>query len=74
MQIQRADCHDQPFDRWKRPQFHEFAAFFPRAGRRDRNSASQRTLRFKFFRQFRRLESAEFAETQRRPGLAREVP
>jgi len=28
--IQCAECHDHPFDRWKRRQFHEFAAFFAR--------------------------------------------
>jgi hypothetical protein len=32
IQIQCAQCHDHPTDRWKRHQFHEFAAFFPRAG------------------------------------------
>lgn len=26
--IQCAECHDHPFDRWKRIQFHELAAFF----------------------------------------------
>ena len=30
IQIQCAQCHDHPFDRWKRTQFHELAAFFPR--------------------------------------------
>ncbi len=30
VQIQCAQCHDHPTDRWKREQFHEFAAFFPR--------------------------------------------
>lgn len=30
IQIQCAQCHDHPFDRWKRNQFHELAAFFPR--------------------------------------------
>lgn len=25
-----AECHDHPFDRWKREQFHELAAFFAR--------------------------------------------
>jgi hypothetical protein len=30
VQIQCAQCHDHFTDRWKRPQFHEFAAFFPR--------------------------------------------
>ena len=32
IQIQCAECHDHPTDRWKRQQFHEFAAFFPRVG------------------------------------------
>ena len=30
VQIQCAQCHNHPTDRWKREQFHEFAAFFPR--------------------------------------------
>jgi len=32
VQIQCAQCHDHPTDRWKREQFHELAAFFPRIG------------------------------------------
>ncbi|HEY2838691.1 MAG TPA: DUF1549 domain-containing protein, partial [Pirellulales bacterium] len=30
VQIQCAQCHDHPTDRWKRKQFHELVAFFPR--------------------------------------------
>lgn len=30
IQIQCANCHDHPSDQWKREQFHELAAFFPR--------------------------------------------
>lgn len=30
MQLQCAQCHDHPYDAWKREQFHELAAFFPR--------------------------------------------
>ncbi len=30
IQIQCAQCHDHPTDRWKREQFHHLAAFFPR--------------------------------------------
>lgn len=30
IQIQCAQCHDHPFDDWKREQFHEMAAFFKR--------------------------------------------
>ncbi len=32
IQIQCAQCHNHPSDHWKREQFHEFAAFFPRIG------------------------------------------
>jgi hypothetical protein len=34
VQIQCAQCHDHPTDRWKREQFHELAAFFPRIASR----------------------------------------
>ncbi len=34
VQIQCAQCHDHPTDRWKREQFHELAAFFPRTASR----------------------------------------
>lgn len=30
IQLQCANCHDHPWDSWKRKQFHELAAFFPR--------------------------------------------
>jgi len=30
IQIQCANCHDHPNDKWKRQQFHQLAAFFPR--------------------------------------------
>ncbi|MGD9853588.1 MAG: DUF1549 domain-containing protein [Planctomycetaceae bacterium] len=30
IQIQCANCHDHPYDSWKRKDFHELAAFFPR--------------------------------------------
>lgn len=32
IQIQCANCHDHLTDKWKREQFHELAAFFPRMG------------------------------------------
>jgi hypothetical protein len=31
VQIQCAECHDHPFEDWKRSQFHELAAFYARA-------------------------------------------
>lgn len=44
IQIQCAQCHDHPYDRWKREQFHELAAFFPRTAVRQMNSATKRTF------------------------------
>ena len=34
VQISCAQCHDHPTDRWKREEFHELAAFFPRIASR----------------------------------------
>lgn len=45
IQIQCAQCHDHFTDRWKRTQFHEFAAFFPRSAIR-RLPGQQGPLRF----------------------------
>ena len=36
IQIQCAQCHDHPTDRWTRDQFHELVAFFPRVSVRPR--------------------------------------
>lgn len=44
IQIQCAQCHDHPYDRWKREQFHELAAFFPRTAVRQVNTATRRTF------------------------------
>ena len=44
MQIQCAQCHDHPYDRWKREQFHELAAFFPRIGVRQLQTATSRSF------------------------------
>ncbi|MEM9351595.1 MAG: DUF1549 domain-containing protein [Planctomycetota bacterium] len=43
IQIQCAQCHDHPYDRWKREQFHELAAFFPRVGVRPVATPSKRS-------------------------------
>lgn len=43
IQIQCAQCHDHPYDRWKREQFHELAAFFPRTAVRQVNTATRRS-------------------------------
>jgi hypothetical protein len=44
MQIQCAQCHDHPYDRWKREDFHELAAFFPRIGVRPVQSPTKRSF------------------------------
>lgn len=44
IQIQCAQCHDHPYDRWKREQFHQLAAFFPRVGVRRVNSPVKRSF------------------------------
>ena len=44
MQIQCAQCHDHPYDRWKREQFHELAAFFPRIGVRPVQTPTRRSF------------------------------
>jgi hypothetical protein len=44
LQIGCAQCHDHPYDRWKREQFHELAAFFPRVGIRRVRKATKRSF------------------------------
>ena len=44
IQIQCAQCHNHPTDRWKREQFHELAAFFPRVGVRPVKDGEMRSF------------------------------
>ena len=44
IQIQCAQCHDHPYDRWKREQFHELAAFFPRTAVRQIKTPQRRSF------------------------------
>ncbi len=44
IQIQCAQCHDHPTDQWKREQFHELAAFFPRVAVRPNRDQEKRTF------------------------------
>jgi len=44
IQIQCAQCHDHKTDRWKREQFHELAAFFPRVAVRPIQSPVKRSF------------------------------
>jgi len=41
IQIQCANCHDHPTDKWKRKDFHELAAFFPRVSVRRKYGAAE---------------------------------
>ncbi|HVX12885.1 MAG TPA: DUF1549 domain-containing protein [Pirellulales bacterium] len=59
IQIQCAQCHDHPTDRWKRQQFHEFVAFFPRASMR-RQPTQPPTFE---------LTSFDMGPQRRRPGM-----
>jgi len=45
IQIQCAQCHNHPTDRWKREQFHELAAFFPRIAIRPVRDGEQRSFK-----------------------------
>jgi hypothetical protein len=46
IQIQCAQCHDHPLDVWKRNQFHELAAYFPRLRERPVRGDNNRILGF----------------------------
>lgn len=59
VQIQCAQCHDHPTDRWQRTQFHELAAFFPRVAVRPKRMAMPPTFE---------VTSADNAPRVRRPN------
>ena len=44
IQIQCAQCHNHPTDRWKREQFHQLAAFFPRIAVRPVKQGEERSF------------------------------
>jgi hypothetical protein len=62
VQIQCAQCHDHPTDRWKRQQFHELAAFFPRIAVRPKLNATPRSFE---------VVSVDFMPRFARPGMQR---
>jgi hypothetical protein len=59
IQIQCAQCHNHPTDRWQRAQFHELAAFFPRIAVRPKRSDEVRSFE---------VASADSAPRVRRPN------
>lgn len=72
MQLQCAQCHDHPTDRWKREQFHELAAFFPRLGVRNSKTATERT--FVVFANDRPFRRRPKANADRRPTPEHRMP
>ncbi|MFO1020681.1 MAG: DUF1549 domain-containing protein [Planctomycetales bacterium] len=49
IQIQCANCHDHPTDRWKREQFHQLAAFFPRVVMKPKRDQGPRSFEISSF-------------------------
>lgn len=60
IQVQCANCHDHPWDRWKREEFHELVAFFPRVSVTRDRSTDDRTAW---------LVASMDRERRRRPGV-----
>lgn len=72
IQIQCAQCHDHPYDRWKREQFHELAAFFPRIGVRNVRSTTKRSLEIYSENSFRGKQRK--SNNNRRPQAEHRMP
>ena len=73
IQIQCAQCHDHPYDRWKREQFHELAAFFPRVGVRNVRSKTKRSFEVYGSDRFGRKQRRG-ANNDRRPKAEHRMP
>jgi len=65
IQIQCAQCHDHPYDRWTREQFHELAAFYPRVALRRVNTPTRRSFEVMANDRFRRGKPRK---NENRPG------
>ncbi len=69
IQIQCANCHDHPTDSWKREQFHQLAAFFPRVRVRVIKDTKPRTFEVvSFDRPDGAGRGAGFGQFQQNPG------
>jgi hypothetical protein len=74
VQIQCAQCHDHFSDRWKRSEFHEFAAFFPRITiRRGPGDGLDRYEVASFDREPRRAKGKQ-PDNPRRGDLEHQMP
>jgi hypothetical protein len=74
IQIQCAQCHDHFTDRWKRPQFHELAAFFPRIVIRRGPGEGLDRFEVASFDAAPRRERRKMADNPRRGDLEHEMP
>jgi hypothetical protein len=74
IQIQCAQCHDHFTDRWKRPQFHEFAAFFPRIVIRRGTGEGLDRFEVDSFDSAPRRARGKMADNPRRGDLEHEMP
>lgn len=72
IQIQCAQCHDHPYDRWKREQFHELASFFPRIGVRPVQDMTRRTFEVYSNDRFRARQRRQ--NNDRRPEAEHRMP
>ena len=73
IQIQCAQCHDHPYDRWKREQFHELASFFPRIAVRNVRDMTRRS--FEVYSNDRYRETRRKApNNDRRPVAEHRMP
>ncbi len=72
IQIQCAQCHDHPYDRWKREQFHELAAFFPRIGVRQVREVTKRS--FEVYANDRYSQRQRKQNNDRRPTAEHRMP
>jgi hypothetical protein len=64
VQIACAQCHDHPYDRWKREEFHELAAFFPRVTVRPVRDLTKRSFEVVGQDRFRRAPRGNNVERQ----------
>jgi len=65
IQIQCANCHDHPSDKWTRKEFHQFAAYFPRVRiQRKRTDGKRRTFEVVSFDQAQNARRRAFSPQQ----------
>jgi len=71
IQMSCANCHDHPTDSWKREQFHELAAFFPRLTVRRTEPNNIRSFAVMSYQAPRRQRGQDFSPERLFQGLDR---